>query len=643
MDVFLVISGYFLIGSRLDDRDDFRFSDFCSKKIARILPPILVTVILVQLAQLAVFPADEMLKAGQLTRAVLGGYGNLELTSLSSNYFSTSTRALPLMHLWYIGVLLQGYLFFGILFLIWRVCKLRKAAKVASLIVIMLLSLMLFHPDFPIEWGGYGKKFYYFTLPRLWEFGAGGLLCLLPALRCKRLVQAIAAAALLLLLVAAFRHFPETVVHLLRLTPTHAEVLLGASLGSILVYAGQDGICGRILDYGPVRFVGKISYSLYLLHWPFICFAEFIICGNLPIPVASVLCFSVFLLTLPLWYGVESRRIGIGATLLLWVTAFALNGAEYLTDGYRNLLHQQVNEIGPAPVNISPVAKGNPLLRGTEKICPTDWRVDGFPKEHICFHLGKEDLPVNFVVLGDSHARDVAFGMHLLSRTYPWHGVFCSCYTVPFWNIMHDKRVEFGNPTIFWDKEQAEQLFHWLNIHPELHYVFIAQKWSGRFGKTVTWDGVRIEDKGEAVRARKEGLREMLRRLNEMGREVYVFTDSPGITEKAPLSVLKSNAMFRPGQDLPESMKCTREQYDKDNYYILPMLQELEAEGVCTVLHREQNCFPNGVFRAFEGGKALMIDDNHLTAAGILYTLRNVESQLRNIILPPMQCEKDEQ
>lgn len=635
VDVFLVISGYFLIGSQLAGGEDFQFFDFCRKKIARILPPILATVIVVQLAQVAIFPADEMLKAGQLTRAVLWGYGNQELASLASNYFSTSARALPLMHLWYIGVLLQGYLFFGILFLIWRVCKLRKAFKVASVIVIMLLSLLLFHPIFPAEWGGYGGGFYYFTLPRLWEFSAGGLLCLLPSIRYKRLLQVCAAAALLTLLIGAFRHCPETIVRLLRLTPTHAEVLLGATLGCILVYAGQNGICGRILDYSPVKFVGKISYSLYLLHWPVICFAEFIVCGSLPASVAAGLCIAIFLLTLPLWYGIESKRIGIGATLLLWLTAFAFNGAEYLTDGYRDIFHRKANKFSPGPVNISPVTTGHPLLQGTEKICPTDWRVDGFPKEHICFHIGKEELPVNFVVLGDSHARDVAFGMHLLSRTYPWHGVFCSCYTVPFWNIIHDKRIEFRNPTIYWDKEQAEQIFRWLNMHPELHSVFIAQKWSGRFGKAVTWDGVTIEDKEEAVRARKEGLRNVLLRLQEMGRDVYVFTDSPAIPEKNPLTVLKSHVMFHPEQDLPESMTCTQEQYNKANYYILPILQELEEEGLCTILHREKDCFPNGVFRAVENGKAFMLDDNHLTADGILYTLRGLESHLKSIILPP--------
>lgn len=632
VDIFLVISGFFLIGKQLRAPLDFRFGTFVKAKVLRILHPVFATVLFALLIGIAVFPAALMLPANHLAGVVLLGFQNQYLQIATADYFSADTRVLPLMHLWYIGVLMQSYLLFGLLFLLWAKCRLGRKARIISLLLIGSLSLALQLYRLPAEWVGIFGNLYYCTLPRLWEFVLGGLLTLLPACRYKHLAGGAALLSLAGCVYLSFESYGSMPgIELLPEAP-FLYVLSGALAGALLIYGGGSSLCTRILRALPLQAIGRVSFSLYLIHWPIICFAEYILCGQLSgyaLPAAAAL---MALTTVGMWYLVEKRTFRLRSTLLLWLASGGVLGAIYATDGFRELLHCDINNIEPAPFYLEAVPAENALHQGLKGLEPQGYTRLREGKNPL-HYVGCADKAPRFVIIGDSHAYNLSYGMDIIGKSRGWSGVFLSSYIVPFWG------AEYAHSSLThlrYTKEHAQALLRWLKAHPELHYVLIAQRWDYRMFAHHTWDSEEMIQGADAIeQAREAELRAMCRMLKEAGKEVIIFTDTPTITCPSPIATLSSHMMRHKEAPLPESLTCTRESYEKRNAAILRILAHLDEDKECIVLHREDVCFKDGVFKAYDGQHALMGDTHHLTPEGAVYSLRGVADRLHEIFNKP--------
>lgn len=327
VDVFFVISGFLITGLLIEDLSAGRYSlaRFYERRARRILPALLVVIaVTLVLAWALMLPRGFGITAR--SAAAAAAFLSNVFFWQTTDYFDIDAIAQPLLHTWSLAVEEQFYILFPLLLAgLWRRVSLR--AMVGVLAALMLASLALAH------WGAgaHAKVNYFFTFSRFWELllGAFGAF----AVRGGRAVASggLAGAGLLAVL-GSMALFGAATPHpgLLTLIPT-----LGAL--AVLVWGGAGSAVARGLSLPPVVGIGKISYSLYLWHFPVFSFAA----AQGPISaepwnIAAQIALT-FGLSIASWRWVETPfrhvRPGQGPARALWVAAGALAATVALGQG----------------------------------------------------------------------------------------------------------------------------------------------------------------------------------------------------------------------------------------------------------------------------------------------------------------------
>lgn len=268
VDIFFVISG-FLITSiivREIDGGSFRLVDFYRRRVVRIFPALFVVCALSLAWGAWRLLPGEFEGLAHSTMAALAFASNIHFW-LIADYFAPEAELMPLLHTWSLGVEEQFYIFFPLAMLV--------AARVARrwlLPLLALAALLSFAGGWLVALQSPVAAFYLLPV-RAWELLAGSLVAVsgiaagrpVPGSRWNGLREGAAMAGALLLVAAilfvrdgpAFP-MPEALV------PT-----LGAAL---VIGFGEGTLVGRALSLGVLRYIGRISYSTYLWHWPLIAF-----------------------------------------------------------------------------------------------------------------------------------------------------------------------------------------------------------------------------------------------------------------------------------------------------------------------------------------------------------------------------------
>lgn len=265
VDVFFVISGFLITGIIAGQRarGEFRFGDFYLRRARRLLPALYVLLLVVTaVGYVLLTPADySVLAQGALSAIAL--VSNIFFARTSGGYFAPEAEALPLLHLWSLSVEEQFYLVWPAALLL--LLKLRSRA-IMTMAVGLLAATSFAYGHY--EAGRHPADAYFFLAPRAGEFLAGALAWLL--WRQDRapnpwIANALSGGGQLLIAAAAAVFSAGT-----RFPGMAALVpCLGAAA---LISAPQFGpsVVSRGLCLRPVVFVGLISYSVYLWHWPIV-------------------------------------------------------------------------------------------------------------------------------------------------------------------------------------------------------------------------------------------------------------------------------------------------------------------------------------------------------------------------------------
>ncbi|MEH3106949.1 MAG: acyltransferase family protein [Sphingomonas fennica] len=262
VDVFFVISGFLItaIITREMAADRLSIGDFYHRRIVRIFPALVVLLAAVLLIGTQRLLTGELVGLARSAAAAMAFVSNIFFWT-NADYFAGAAEAKPLLHTWSLGVEEQFYLFYP-----WLLLVLRRLAPRHVGPAVLAITLLSFAASLIVTARMPTTAFY--LLPtRAWELGIGALVALGLAPRLASPAAREAAATAGLVLIAAAILFVRAVAGFP--APYAALPCFGAAL--VIAYGAETRI-GALLALPPLRWIGAVSYSLYLWHWPIITF-----------------------------------------------------------------------------------------------------------------------------------------------------------------------------------------------------------------------------------------------------------------------------------------------------------------------------------------------------------------------------------
>lgn len=344
VDMFFVISG-FVISQSLSERNITGFSDylltFYRRRLLRLLPALLVVLAVSFMLSAMLLPQVWLSEQNNRTgMAAFLGLSNFVLAFNTDTYFSPSVDLNPYLHTWSLGVEEQFYLLFPGIWYLWLRHRQRVPALWALLPGLALASLAVS----TVQSGRDPLAAFYLLPSRFWELAAGALLYQLLRrqplqARTSGTLTVLMLAGLGLLLAGFLRadaaHFPMPWA----LATVAGTLLLITAL--VVPGTGAPPLLHRLLQGRVAGYLGRLSYSLYLWHWPVAVFIRWTVGFELlavqlvyPLLVLGLAAASYHCIETPIRAGrsVLQRRTWVTATAAVAALAVAMPGARWVSE-----------------------------------------------------------------------------------------------------------------------------------------------------------------------------------------------------------------------------------------------------------------------------------------------------------------------
>ncbi|CAF2837769.1 unnamed protein product [Rotaria sp. Silwood2] len=256
VDIFFVISGYLITSVIENEREEDKFSlvHFYERRCRRILPALFFILFISSIFAYHWMLPDQLKECGQTLISIVALSSNIFFWWKDDGYFTQLTELNPFIHTWSLAVEEQFYFVFPL------ICYFSGKKKHCLIILLIFLTLFSF---FLAQWGGnfqstsnhhfhmfsqHSWASFYLPIGRAWELLLGSFAAFY--LKLKRSVRNVPP-------------FPNSYT----LIPT-----VGATL--IILFGQDDTLVGRLLSIRPLRWIGLISYSVYLWHQPLLAFVR---------------------------------------------------------------------------------------------------------------------------------------------------------------------------------------------------------------------------------------------------------------------------------------------------------------------------------------------------------------------------------
>ena len=284
VDVFFVISGYLIskhLLGELEHTGRINLGQFYSRRIKRLLPAATLVSVVSLIAAWVFLPFSRWLGIAQETIASVLYVENWMLAAKSVDYSSHNDAASTVQHYWSLSVEEQFYLVWPLLLMGLFVASLRLTLRQRSLLAIGVVLVSVPSLAFCI-WFTYtnNSQAYFVTPARIWEFGAGALAAIAGTKAFSARRGAPSAMQLTVYGLAQWIGYGLIVSSAFLFTGQTPFPGIAAAMpviGTLLVIAsgphGPGWSPNHLLAARPIQFVGDISYSLYLWHWPLIVLA----------------------------------------------------------------------------------------------------------------------------------------------------------------------------------------------------------------------------------------------------------------------------------------------------------------------------------------------------------------------------------
>jgi peptidoglycan/LPS O-acetylase OafA/YrhL len=403
VDIFFVLSGFLitrLIVTEVQQTGRFRFGNFYVRRIRRLYPALVTTVIAAWIGSFLLLSPAQLQNFAQSAIAALFSYSNVLFYS-QADYFDALATTKPLLHTWSLSVEEQFYLLWPLTLLLAN-RFLGRRGMIAVLAVISVASLALAQ-----YWLTANRTAAFYILPaRVIELGLGALVVFLPSVKNRWLLNSTTIFGVVAMLVPMVLYTEAT--------PFPGFSAMLPCLGAVLFIVGARSEAAAPFRLGPVAWIGRISYSLYLVHWPLIVLWRAYFYRPIE-ALDAVLLGAVAILLAWLQYALieqrfrrpvpgRNRRV-IAALVTIAVVLSAVSVQAAMNNGWRwRVPEERLTKTTNANHSKANCGHFNPDLDRTLVTCQN-------------YRGMAEDL----YVWGDSHAAHLAAG---LARAYPDRNIY---------------------------------------------------------------------------------------------------------------------------------------------------------------------------------------------------------------------------
>ncbi len=616
VDVFFVLSGFLISSIILEEgsRGAFSYWTFYKRRILRIFPALFTMIAACIAFGWIWFPPVDYKRFADTAIAAAAFYSNFYFYD-KSDYFAPDAITQPLLHTWSLGVEEQFYIVAPFLLLAFlRYPKVRILGFVVLFLASLAFSVIALTIDQPLA--------FYMLPSRTFELMTGAALALgfLPRINSRRIAEVASIAGLALILAPALFYTHDT--------PFPGFAALLPCFGTMLVIHANTEVqtaTGRILSSGPFVFFGKISYSLYLWHWPFLAFGLFRYGEDLtPTWLLSLLVGAITVSYLSYQFieqparragaNLHSKKVaGLGVTAILACIAIAL------------AIHTQ----GGLPSRLSPRAAAfvatNPTNIDSKEACRE--KPPAVPAGTVgsgCT-IGAANTPETFLLFGDSHADYVAaqfaavaafngIAGHVLAR--PGCPPTLSLGSRP--NLIFQKCLDRYAP--------AEAIL----ATPTIKTVILYARWA-RYDIDLTSNeqhrSLNILGNGNPKTNRpffQDVLKNTIRILKDKGLRVVIIASTPEAGFNVQHEMIK-NLMIGANRHFT----IDRGMFDDRQREVNRFLEELVREYGVEVLYPGSLYCDGNTCKAEKDGMSLYADDNHLSPTGAALLTPIIEKAIR--------------
>ncbi len=622
MDVFFVISGFLITSLLLTEMEAGAFSipRFYERRARRLFPALFAMLAATTVAAIFIMTPFDLESFAKSAVATTLFAANIWFFR-QQGYFTEAAELSPLLHTWSLGVEEQYYIVFPpLLYALLRLSKGRTTVAVTLAAAFgSFLAAVYVMPKSP-------EAAFFLPQFRIWELLLGSLLAMgfwrnwgflreMP----QGVAQLLGGAGLVAIIVPMFLYSPTTSFPGISAVPPS----FGAAA---LIASGVSGktLSARILSLGPMVLVGKLSYSLYLWHWPVIAFA-FYMFGPLS-PGTGALCVvsSLVLSALSLRFvegPVRDRKrfgnrsifigsaIGLVCFLFVGVTLWKLDGIPGRMD----------------PAVLAMADSGNFLhdRRDCHLVTPERAKAGD-----ICLR-GRAGVTPRFVLVGDSHADAISpavFGAADDLGLAGYH--FTDAGFLPLPNVLQLGRLDDG---------MADAFLDFIDTRPEIDTIIVTTYWLEKLqGETYRHKGkVLVDDEYDGSLthynpiAIRHGIEQLATRLAD--RRIILLDDVPSGDElhiRSRLRLLRFNDNTRIGLDahIAQQQRSTYEPLFErlaavfPNVEYRPIFQDLCGTNFCPL---------------FNGDMLIFRDGDHLSWKGALRLKQSVRDLLLEIYPSP--------
>jgi len=621
VDIFFVISGFLITSILLKDIQEghFTIAGFYERRIRRIFPALFPVISVILAVGAFLFDANAIKAFGRSVMATTLFSSNI-LFWRETGYFSAPSLQMPLLHTWSLAVEEQFYILFPLaLAFINRYLRRQYLPWILTAAILSLILSIYGTSRFPVGT-------FYLVPSRAWELMVGSLLALgvLPYPSSSLLRNLLSSAGIGLILYSICFYTKMT------LFPGYnaAAPVLGAAL---IIYSGNGGfptLVARVLRAKPLVFVGLISYSLYLWHWPFVTFTKYMLFRPFNVYDRVIIILASLVVSTLSWKYIEQpfrgkqpvipdRRRLFAIASVVMIIAVGVGGliqCMKCMDGRLDLFSPGLT------ATLAKVQK-DPMWDRYRR-----WEMADFIKKRLIpARVGDERAKPTFALWGDSHARALIHSIDDEALKSGMSGYVITNPAQPPVIGMNKISVDENHIRTYHDLDrQNTEIIRFLKAHPEIKTIILSARWTenvlGNSYKQEAPFTVKFERAGHDSKQKipndvlmKEGLTKTVLTLLGMKRNLVLVSMVPEIGH----DVVRYYLLKTRFPDLYGDITPTREEYDHRNQKVMAMLSELARLPNVTLVSPEKLLFDkSGNAMILINNQLLYRDDNHLSSYG---------------------------